>query len=160
LEKKKSILVIDDDEVVLNSIAKALRLENHKVDTAKTGKEAIEKSSIRFYNLALIDIRLPDMEGTELLNAMKDTTPKMVKIIVTGYPSLQNAIEALNKGADGYVIKPIDIPKLLTTVKEHLQKQEEAGRYSEQKFADFIETRAREVDVEQSAAKRSARRAR
>ena len=150
--EKKSILVIDDDEVVLNSIAEALRLEGHKVDTAETGKEAIGKGNLRFYNLILIDIRLPDMEGTELLKAMKETTPKMVKIIVTGYPSLQNATEALNKGADGYVIKPVDIPKLLTTVKEHLQKQEEAGRYSEQKFADFIETRAREV--EQSAAKR------
>ena len=156
--EKKSILVIDDDEVVLNSIAEALRLEGYKIDTAETGKEAIRKGNLRFYNLILIDIRLPDMEGTELLKAMKETTPKMVKIIVTGYPSLQNAIESLNKGADGYVIKPIDIPKLLTTVKDHLQKQEEAGKYSEQKFADFIETRAREV--EQSAATRSARRSR
>jgi DNA-binding NtrC family response regulator len=158
LEKKKSILVIDDDEIVLDSIAEALRLEGYKVDTAETGKEAIEKCSLRFYNLALIDIRLPDMEGTKLLNAIKDTTPKMVKIIVTGYPSLQNATEALNKGADGYVIKPVDISKLLTTVKEHLQKQEEAGRYSEQRFADFIETRAREA--EQSDAKRSTRTSR
>jgi DNA-binding NtrC family response regulator len=158
LEKKKSILVIDDDEVVLNSIAEALRLEGYKVDTAETGKEAIRKGNLRFYNLVLIDIRLPDMEGTKLLKAMKETTPKMVKIIVTGYPSLQNATEALNKGADGYVIKPVDIPKLLTTVKEHLQKQEEAGRYNEQKFAEFIETRAREA--EQSTEKQSARRSR
>ena len=158
MEKKKSILVIDDDEVVLNSIAEALRLEGYKVDTAETGKEAIRKGNLRFYNLVLIDIRLPDMEGTKLLKAMKETTPKMVKIIVTGYPSLQNATEALNKGADGYVIKPVDIPKLLTTVKEHLQKQEEAGRYSEKKFAEFIETRAREI--EQSEAKGPMRRAR
>ena len=158
MEKKKSILVIDDDEVVLNSIAEALRLEGYKVDTAETGKEAIRKGNLRFYNLVLIDIRLPDMEGTELLKAMKETTPKIVKIIVTGYPSLQNATEALNKGADGYVIKPIDIPKLLTTVKEHLQKQEEAGKYSEQKFAEFIETRAREI--EESEAKRPTRKPR
>jgi len=156
--EKKSILVIDDDEVALDSIAEALRLEGYKVDTAETGKEAIEKCNFRFYNLALIDIRLPDMEGTKLLEAMKDTTPKMVKIIVTGYPSLQNATEALNKGADGYVIKPVDIPKLLATVKEHLQKQEEAGRYSEQRFAEFIETRAREI--EQSEAERPMRRTR
>jgi DNA-binding NtrC family response regulator len=150
--EKKSILVIDDDEVVLNSIAEALRLEGHKVDTAETGKEAIEKCNLRFYNLALIDIRLPDMEGTRLLKAIRDTTPKMVKIIVTGYPSLQNATEALNKGADGYVIKPVDMPKLLATVRDHLQKQEEAGRYSERRFAEFIETRSREI--EQTTAKR------
>jgi len=150
--EKKSIIVIDDDKVVLDSIAEALRLEGHKVDTAETGKEAIEKCNLSFYNLALIDIRLPDMEGTKLLKAIRDTTPKMVKIIVTGYPSLQNATEALNKGADGYVIKPVDIPKLLATVREHLQKQEEAGRYSERRFAEFIETRAREI--EQNTAKR------
>jgi DNA-binding NtrC family response regulator len=156
--EKKSILVIDDDEVVLNSIAEALRLEGHKVDTAKTGKEAIEKCNLSFYNLALIDIRLPDMEGTKLLKAIRDTTPKMVKIIVTGYPSLQNATEALNKGADGYVIKPVDIPKLLTTVREHLQKQEEAGRYNERRFAEFIETRSREM--EQTTAKRPKRKPR
>jgi DNA-binding NtrC family response regulator len=156
--EKKSILVIDDDEVVLNSIAEALRLEGHKVDTAKTGKEAIEKCNLRFYNLALIDIRLPDMEGTKLLKAIRDTTPKMVKIIVTGYPSLQNATEALNKGADGYVIKPVDIPNLLTTVREHLQKQEEAGRYNERRFAEFIETRSREM--EQTTAKRPKRKPR
>jgi len=156
--EKKSILVIDDDEVVLNSIAEALRLEGHKVDTAETGKEAMEKCNLRFYNLALIDIRLPDMEGTKLLKAIRDTTPKMVKIIVTGYPSLQNATEALNKGADGYVIKPVDMSKLLTTVREHLQEQEEAGRYSERRFADFIETRAREI--EQTTAERPMRVAR
>ena len=51
MEKKKSILVIDDDEVVLNLIAEALRLEGYKVDTAETGKEAIEKCNLRFYNL-------------------------------------------------------------------------------------------------------------
>jgi DNA-binding NtrC family response regulator len=143
---KKSILVIDDDEVVLDSIAKALRLEGYKVDTAENGEDAIEKCNLGFYNLALIDIRLPDMEGTKLLKALRDTIPKMVKIVVTGYPSLQNAIEALNKGADGYVIKPVDIPKLLKTLKEHLQKQEEAGRYDERKFANFIETRAKEME--------------
>ena len=143
---KKSILVIDDDQIVLNSIAEALRLEGYNLDTAETGKEAIKKGNSRFYNLILIDIRLPDMEGTELLKAMKETTPKMIKIIVTGYPSLQNATEALNKGADGYIIKPMDIPKLLATVKEHLQKQEEDGTYDERKFAEFIETRAREIE--------------
>jgi len=59
-----------------------------------------------FYKLALVDIRLPDMDGVELLTGMKQTTPKMVKIIITGYPSLENAVEAVNRGADGY-IEPI-----------------------------------------------------
>jgi len=54
-----------------------------------------------FYKLALVDIRLPDMDGVELLTGMKQTTPKMVKIIITGYPSLENAVEAVNRGRMG-----------------------------------------------------------
>jgi DNA-binding NtrC family response regulator len=86
--EKKRILVIDDDEVVRKNLKAILELEGYHVDTAVTGKEAVDKSNATFYNLALIDIRLPDMKGTQLLTTMRDTVPKMVKIIVTGYPSL------------------------------------------------------------------------
>ena len=58
------------------------------MDTASNGKEAVGKSQTNFYNLALVDIRLPDMDGTKLLTSMKETTPEMVKIILTGYPAL------------------------------------------------------------------------
>jgi DNA-binding NtrC family response regulator len=118
------------------------------VDTAECGKEAIEKSNKNFYNAAFIDIRLPDMEGTQLLTAMKETTPKMVKIIITGYPALQNAIEAVNKGADAYVLKPPKMKELLSTLKEHLQKQKEEKSYSEEKVADFIKNRVKEIEKE------------
>jgi DNA-binding NtrC family response regulator len=86
------------------------------------------------------------MDGVQLLTAMKETTPKMVKIIITGYPSLQNAIEAVNRGADGYIVKPIKMDELLTMITEHLKKQQEARKYTEEKVADFIETRAKELD--------------
>jgi DNA-binding NtrC family response regulator len=139
---KKHILIIDDDQSVLETTARILELEGYAVDTAKTGKEAIEKSNANFYNLALIDIRLPDMEGTQLLTAMRETVPKMVKIIVTGYPSMDNAVEAVNKGADGYVIKPvINTNEFLNKIREHLKKQEESERYSEKKVAEFVQTR-------------------
>lgn len=144
--EKKSILVVDDDKAVLKSFKEIFKLEGYSVDTAETGREAIEKSKAKFYNLALVDIRLPDMEGTKLLTEMKETTPKMVQIIVTGYPSLDNAIEAVNKGADGYIVKPVDTDVLLKTVKEHLRKQEEARKYSEEKVKEYIETRAKEVE--------------
>jgi DNA-binding NtrC family response regulator len=141
------ILVVDDDESIRKTIATILEGEGYIVETAENGKEAIEKTNAKFFNLALVDIRLPDTEGTKLLTAMKETTPKMVKIIVTGYPALQNAVEAVNKGADGYVLKPVDIDSLLKTIKEHLKRQKEAQKYSEQKVTEFIETRARELEV-------------
>jgi len=148
--ERARILVVDDDESVRKVLATILEEEGYAVDTAKNGKEAIKKSKVKFYNLALIDIRLTDMEGTKLLTKVKDTTPKMRKIIITGYPSLQNAIEAVNRGADAYVLKPFDIDKVLETIKDQLKKQEEEKRYTQKKVGEFIETRVKELEEEKT----------
>jgi DNA-binding NtrC family response regulator len=145
MDSHPRILIVDDDESVRKVLATILHEEGYHVDSAKSGKEAIRKSKANFYNLALIDIRLPDMEGIDLLTMMKETTPKMVKIIVTGYPSLHNAIEAVNRGADAYIMKPFRVENALTTIEAHLKKQREARTYSQEKVAEFIETRAREL---------------
>lgn len=147
MDPRARILVVDDDESIRKILATILEEKGYVVDTAENGKEAVEKSNTKFYNLALIDIRLPDMEGTKLLTAMKETTPKMVKIIVTGYPSLQNAIEAVNKGADSYIVKPFNVENVLHKIKKHLKKQQEAKKYSEEKVTEFIETRAKELET-------------
>jgi DNA-binding NtrC family response regulator len=142
------ILIVDDDPSIRRSMSKILEHEGYYVDSAENGKEAIVKSEENFYNLALIDIRLPDMEGTELLTSLKETYPRMGKIMVTGYPLLQNAIEAVNKGADFYLTKPVNIDELVKVVKEQLRKQEEEKKYSEEKMAAYVETRAQELDRE------------
>jgi len=144
------IIVVDDDEGIRKTLATILEEIGYVVDTVENGKEAIERSNAEFYNLALIDIRLPDMEGTKLLTAMKETTPEMIKIIMTGYPSLQNAVEAVNKGADAYILKPLNIDSVLNTIKEHLTKQQEARKYSEEKVTEFIKTRVRELDPQKA----------
>ena len=141
------ILVVDDDENIRKVMELTLKASGYVVDTAGSGKEAIEKSNANFYNLALIDIRLPDIEGTALLTALKETTTKMVKIIVTGYPSLNNAVEAVNKNADGYIIKPFKTEQLLAIIQQHLQKQREEDEYGQKKVADYIETRFRQNPV-------------
>jgi len=142
----KRILIIDDDEFVLKTNARLLKLEGYEVDTAKTGKEAVEKSKLNYYNLALIDIRLPDMEGTELLTAMRDTVPRMMKIMVTGFPSMNNAIEAVNRGADGYVTKPVtDVDAFVQKIRDLLKKQEDSEHYGEEKIAEFVETRIKRL---------------
>lgn len=142
------ILVVDDDEDIRKVLTTILEDEGYIVESVGTAKKAIAKTGKKFYNLALIDVRLPDMEGIELLTRMKDTTPKMRKIIITGYPTLQNAVEAVNRGADAYIIKPFDMKKTLRTIEEELMKQEEEKRFSQQKVAEFIETRVKELEVE------------
>jgi len=102
-----------------------LRLQGYLVDTAGTGKEAIEKSNLNSYDLALVDFRLPDIDGTELLTAMREPTSGMVKVMLTGYPTDENRAEALEQHAEAYLVKPVKIEELLHTVKESLRRQAE-----------------------------------
>lgn len=154
MNKNARILVVDDDENIRKVEVAILEDQSYTVESVGTAKEAIEKSKRKFYNVALIDIRLPDMEGIELLTKFRETTPKIRKIIVTGYPTLQNAVDAVNKGADAYIVKPFDVEKVLKTIQQQLSKQEEERRYSQDKVAEFIEARVRELDLEKEVPKK------
>jgi DNA-binding NtrC family response regulator len=126
LDERLKILVIDDEESIRTTTSAILEEEGYEVDMAENGKEAIRKSNADLYRVALIDFRLPDMDGTELLTALRETTPKMVKIMVTGYPTLENAVECVNKHADAYFVKPVNYENLLSTIRELIQKQQES----------------------------------
>ena len=147
MDKHPRILVVDDDETIRTTMKAILQDEGYIVDLAATGKEAIQKTTEKNYNVALLDIRLPDMEGVELLKLLKDGIPRTRKIMVTGYPSMQNAISALNKNADAYLLKPVDVEKLLATVKQQITDQENERKFSEEKVAEFIESRVKEVST-------------
>ena len=137
------ILVVDDDELIRDTLAIALEQNGYIVETAINGKEAIAKSNAKFLNLAIVDWRLPDIDGTKLLGKLKDTTPKMAKIMLTGYPSMQNAIEAVNEHADAFILKPIRMESFLEEVKKQLALQETEINYNQKKAAEFIETQTR-----------------
>jgi DNA-binding NtrC family response regulator len=122
---RPSVLIVDDEAGIRKLLTKALDENGYSPDSAENGVEAIRKANERYYNLALIDIMLPDINGVELLAKFKPTRPRTRKIIMTGNPSLQNAVEALNKGADAYIMKPLDIEKVLATLEEQLSKQKE-----------------------------------
>ena len=143
--KNKSILVVEDDKAILKGLKGILQSEDYSVDTAETGQEALQKSKMKFFNLALLDIRLPDIDGTELLEIMHKNQPEMMKIMVTGYPSLENAVIALNQGADAYVIKPVKPEKLLDLIEGKLEEQSEAEKMTEEKVTRWIKTRARKI---------------
>ena len=147
MTEKPRILVIDDDENIRKTISITLTRGGFHVDTAETGKQAIEKAKVSFYNVALIDVRLPDMDGNELLTALARTTPKMIKIILTGHPSLGNAVGAINKGVDAYLVKPVDTKELMILIKQHLARQKEEKEFNEDKLAEFIETRFKELQT-------------
>ncbi|HLC00810.1 MAG TPA: response regulator [Candidatus Bathyarchaeia archaeon] len=155
MDKTARILIVDDDENIRKVLAAILEDEGYSVESVDTAKKGIEKSETDFFNLALLDVRLPDMEGIELLAKLRETKPKMRKIIITGYPTLQNAVGAVNQGADAYVMKPFDVEKMLKTIKEQLKKQEEERSFSELKVAEFIETRVKELEtIDQQAVRK------
>ena len=147
------ILIVDDDENIRKVLMAILEDKGYDMEAVGTAREAIKKTDKKFYNLALIDIRLPDMEGIDLLMKIRDTTPRMRKIIITGFPTLQNAVDAVNSGADAYIMKPFDVEKVLSTINEQLRKQEQEKKYSQDKVAEFIETRVRELDLQKDLAR-------
>jgi DNA-binding NtrC family response regulator len=152
MDSDARILIVDDDENIRKVLIAILEDKGYTIDAVGTAKEAKRRTDEKFYNLALIDIRLPDMEGIDLLTKIKDTTPRMRKIIITGYPTLQNAVDAVNRGADAYIMKPFDVERVLGTIKEQLRRQEQERKYSQDKVAEFIETRVRELDLEKETA--------
>ncbi len=116
-------MIVDDDEGMRESLALIFQDEGYDTCTAKDGKEAADKARERFFNAAVIDIKLPDTEGPELLRKLKELHAEMAGIMITGYPSLQNAAAALNEGADAYLEKPFAVPQLKATVQRSLSKR-------------------------------------
>ena len=147
-----SIIVIDDDEGIRNSLANILSSMGYVVDTAQDGREALMKYKEHDYDLALIDIILPGMKGTELLKETPKGAPDMLKVIVTGFPDLWNAIDSVNQGADAYVTKPFQVSELIDTIRRLLERQAADRKYNVERVKGFIEGRTKElVDARKSA---------
>jgi DNA-binding response OmpR family regulator len=101
-----------------------LQKNGYEIDVAETGKEAIEKADTRHYDLALVDIRLPDMDGTDLLAQIKKQLQNTIKIMITGFPSIESGVKALDEGADAYLVKPVKPEELLMLIEEKLKDKE------------------------------------
>lgn len=115
----KKILVVDDEKNILIAFKKILEASGYLVDTAQNGTECLAKAAKNKYDVALLDIQMPDMLGTALLNKLKKIQPKIVQIMVTGDTDLKNAVDALNQGAKAYIRKPINKEQLIATIKEN-----------------------------------------
>jgi putative two-component system response regulator len=120
-----SILIVDDEEGVRKMLSSVLNDEGYLVEAVENGKKAIKACQKSVFDVALIDIELPDMKGTELLNRLKKQQPKMVRIIITGHPSLESAMKAVNEKADGYVLKPFEVTGLLAIIKRVFNEKTE-----------------------------------
>lgn len=151
MDEQKSILIVDDDESTCKTLKLGLDRKGYQTDTAGSGSEALEKTQEQFYNLVLLDIKLPDIQGTELIAPLKELHPEITVIMVTAFASLESAVQALREGALGYITKPLDIDEVLASAEIALDRQrlvmekrraEEALRESEDLFRATVESTA------------------
>src|SRR5665647_680246 len=117
--KKNRILVVDDDANILRVFKSLLEKEGYTVETAETGKDALIKIQKIKFTVFLVDVNLPDMDGTDLLLKIpKDS--KTIKIIVTGFSTNEVGKKAADYGADDFLVKPVKAEELIVTVREKL----------------------------------------
>ena len=135
-DKRIKLLIVDDDEKFLRTIAERLGLQDFDVTTASEGGEAVKAAKKGKFDVAILDLKMPGMDGMELLQSLKKKHKYLEVIILTGYASIDSAVEATKLGAYGYLEKPYDLEKLLESIKgayetrlrkkfEHDQKRQE-----------------------------------
>ncbi len=118
---KKSVLVVDDEESIRTSLKRILESAGYRVETANNGRDALNKAKANCFDVALIDIKLPDITGTELLLHLPKNQ-EMVKIIITGYSTVESGAIAADYGADDFLVKPIEPQELLRSIEGRLAK--------------------------------------
>ncbi|MBD3159003.1 MAG: response regulator [Candidatus Lokiarchaeota archaeon] len=141
------ILVIDDNENLCRSLELVFDKKGYSTKSAYTGAEALEKIRQEKFDIGLLDMRLPDIKGTELLKELSQKNPEMDVIVITGHATVDDAVESLTSIATDYMIKPLDMDNVLNTVEGIFEKRrliqekreaEEALRSSEQRFRSLV----------------------
>jgi DNA-binding NtrC family response regulator len=124
MKEKVNILVVDDEEIVRESLVEWLREEGYNAEAAEDGFKALEKLKERNWDIALVDLKMPKMDGLELLEKIKQESPDTQVIIFTAYATVHTAVQAIKKGAYDYLVKPLD-PEEVSLLIERLLKSQE-----------------------------------
>ena len=116
------ILVIDDEQSIRNSLKEVLEYEKYEVDLATEGREALEMFEKNQYDVVLCDIKMPKMDGVEVLEEIYRQTTDIPIIMISGHGNIDTAVESIKKGAYDFIEKPLDLNRLLITIKNALEK--------------------------------------
>jgi len=130
MERNGKILVVDDDPLILKSLAELLRLEGYAVATASNGREALERLRAFPADLVLTDVNMPELDGLGLLVKIRERDPDLPVIMITGFGTIENAVQAIKNGAHHYVTKPLQDDEIKIIIRRTFaQKQMDAERY-------------------------------
>jgi len=122
MSDRKSIIVVDDERVVLNSCRAILSEHGYEIETVLSGEEALRLIEDRPFDVALIDLKMPGMPGSELLNRIQEKRPQTVNVIITGFATVETAVDAMKRGAFDYVCKPFTPEELEVVVQKALER--------------------------------------
>ncbi|MFN3466514.1 MAG: diguanylate cyclase [Candidatus Brocadiales bacterium] len=114
---RPNILVVDDEHVIRFSLEEGLKVAGYSCKSCASGHEALRKIQEELFHIIIADLKLEDMEGTELIRKVKEYFPEMMAIVITGVPSVTNAVEALKAGAFDYIMKPLEPEDVLSRIK-------------------------------------------
>lgn len=123
-EAKRTILIIDDDQSILRVFTRVFERKGYSVVAVDTGKKALDQIRRSRFDAALIDVRLPDMDGTELLPEIQATSPKTVKIVFTGSATVEFGSAEAEKSMDAFLLKPVKPEVLLNILEEKLKTKQ------------------------------------
>ena len=123
MEPKVNILVVDDEEIVRDSLASWLEEDGYEVETAENGMKALERIPLKEWSLALVDLKMPGMDGIQLMEEIKKSRPDLTVIIMTAYATVDTAVKAMKRGAYDYTVKPFNPEDLSMTIRKILEHQ-------------------------------------
>lgn len=118
----KKILIVDDDSELRANLSEILRGAGYYTDEAASGKEAIEKTPSKDFDIVLLDLMMPKMSGIDVLKEIKKIKPGIRVIMITAFATVENAVDAIKKGASDYISKPFRIDDLLTTIRRVIEE--------------------------------------
>jgi CheY-like chemotaxis protein len=127
-DPKARILCVDDEEIILDSFRKILVLDGYSVDTVETGQEALGLVQTRDYDFVFTDLKMPAMSGTDVAKSVKHLRPDIDVVIITGYASVETAVEVMKHGAMDYVEKPFSEDELRMFTRNALIKRQDRIR--------------------------------
>ncbi len=123
MEPKVNILIVDDEEIVRESLANWLEEDGYEVEAAENGARALERLPAKDWNLAMIDLKMPGMDGIQLMDEIRKVRPDTIVIIMTAYATVDTAVQAMKKGAYDYIVKPFNPEDLSITIRKIIEHQ-------------------------------------
>jgi len=126
--KEMKLMLVDDEERFLESMEKLLKRKGYTIETAASGEQCLEKAENEAFDVVVLDVKMPGIDGVETLKRLKNLRPLTEVVMLTGHGTVENAVEGMRNGAFDYLMKPCDIDTLEKTMGEAYASKQERDR--------------------------------